>query len=471
VVFAVILALVVVEGRLPASGGSPASQDVPLLLEQPRADYQARRRELMKQVKEDASRNRPGFGGSTRRVEPVIVLRGADDPDIEGKCRQSSDFAYLTGVDVPNAFLVLLPSQERATLYLPPPPRRGNMNSPRPVPGSATAESLGFDRVESTEYFLGDLFAALGDSLLPHGRSSAVLYTREVEARGFQQGPGARFTAFLKEGAPNTPVRDVAPIVAALRRRKSPAELALLCKAIAITGEAQTAVLKTIRPGIAEFQLEAKVMEAFTSGAALRAGFPSIIGSGPNSTIPHYFANDRTLQDGDLVVVDIGAEYKYYTADITRTYPASGTFSSRQREIYQLVLDAQKAVEAEIQVGKTRLRDMTQFTRDFFKKSPLRAKNDNGEEQTMEHFFIHGLGHYLGMDVHDVGSYEEPLTIGDVFTIEPGLYIKSENLGVRIEDDYLLTENGLEKLSREIASEPDAIERRIAEGRKRNAAP
>jgi Xaa-Pro aminopeptidase len=188
------------------------------------------------------------------------------------------------------------------------------------------------------------------------------------------------------------------------------------------------------------------------------------VGSGPNSTIPHYFANNRQLEDGELVVVDIGAEYQYYTADITRTYPVSGKFTPRQREIYQLVLDAQTEAAKQVKTGTTLLMPLTGFVREYFRKSPLRAKGEDGKEYTMDHFFIHGLGHYLGMDVHDVGNYAKPLQVGEVFTIEPGIYIKSENLGIRIEDDYLLT-GGLEKLSKDIPSDPDEIERRIAEAK------
>jgi Xaa-Pro aminopeptidase len=462
--YRIVLLLVLACGGLSrAQEPAPAAGPV-LLIEQPRADYQARRKELMKRIRDAEASAGPSLR-RRGRVEPVVVIRGADDPDIEGKFHQSNDFAYLTGVDVPDAYLVLLPTQEQETLYLPRPPAFGRMVSARPGPGRESAESLGFARVESTERLLGDIFGAIGDPQLAHaGRErSAVVYTRQVSGR--HDGPEARFTRLLQDGSPNTDFKDVSPIIADMRKKKSSGELAVLRRAIAITGDAQSAVLKTIRPGIPEFELEGKILGAFTSGGALRAGFPSIVGSGPNSTIPHYFANNRTLIDGDLVVVDIGAEYRYYTADITRTYPANGKFTPRQREIYQLVLDAQKAVEAEIKPGKTRLMEMTGFTSSFLRKSSLRAKDEDGNEHTMDHFFIHGLGHWLGMDVHDVGSYSGPIVPGDVFTIEPGIYIKSENLGVRIEDDYLMTEDGIEKLSKDIASDPDEIERRIADAR------
>jgi len=188
-------------------------------------------------------------------------------------------------------------------------------------------------------------------------------------------------------------------------------------------------------------------------------------GSGINSTILHYSENQDKIDEGALVVVDIGAEYKYYAADITRTWPASGKFSPRQREVYQPVLDAQKYAQSQMKPGVTKLREMTALTREYLKKSPLRAKDMDGNEHTMDYFFIQGLGHYLGMDVHDVGDTSKPIQPGEIFTIEPGIYIQSEALGLRIEDDYIMTDHGADKLSKNIPSEPDEIERMIAQGK------
>lgn len=444
----------------PAADAGARSLGLPL------SEYQSRRRELMQRVRTatqgpntNANANATPFrrsGGS----RPVIVLRGADDPDIEARFRQTNDFAYLTGVDVPGAYLVLDPAADREVLYLPPSTAPG-LSASRPGPGPETATRFGLQRVVSTSALLADLFGAIGDTLVsPHGSSRAIVYLRTAETH--EEGPEPRLERLLRAGAPSTAFRDLKPILAAMRKRKSPAELEPLRTAIAITADAQRAVMRTLRPGRFEHELEGAILGAFVAGGAERPGFPSIVGSGPNSTIPHYFDNHRKIEDGDLVVVDIGAEYQLYTADITRTYPASGRFTDRQRAIYQVVLDAQKAVEDEMKPGKTRLADMTRFTRDYFKKVPLRAKDESGAEQTLDHFFIHGLGHYLGMDVHDVGSYSEPVQIGEVFTIEPGLYIKSEALGVRIEDDYVMTEQGPEKLSKALPSNPEDIEKAMA---------
>lgn len=459
--------------NLPAQEAlvKPLAQAEPtprLLIAQPVEDYQARRRALMERIKTAELDGGPAsgsvFSGRSRSREPIVVLRGADSPDLESKFRQDNNLAYLTGVETPYAFLIIYPDRDESVLYLPPGGSGSDPLGQRPLgPGDEAAEVLGFDRVESSERFLSDLLSAVEDPLVRSRRgSAATLYVVDPEGDRVDQ-PGSRLNRLLKECAPNTRFRDVSPMLHAMRKVKSQAELAILQRAIDITGDAQHAVMAAMRPGVYEYELEGALMGAFIGGGALRAGFPSIVGSGPNATIPHYFANDRQTETGDLVVVDIGAEFKNYTADITRTYPVSGTFSPRQLELYCLVLDAQKAVEEVMKPGETRLSDMTAFTRQFFNESPLRARDNDGEEHALGRFFIHGLGHYLGMDVHDVGSYSEPVQIGEVFTIEPGLYIPSENIGIRIEDDYVMTESGPRKLSGDIPSDPEAIERIIAE--------
>jgi Xaa-Pro aminopeptidase len=428
---------------------APKSAKVPkLLLEQPVNDYAARRRAVLKKVREaETIKEGPG---------PIVVLVGENDQEADdARYRQTNNFAYLTGVETPGAALILGPGENEERLYLPARNRRMEAwTGPKIGPGPEGVAATGFDRVEVKTSFEKDLLAMIGDGSKP--------LTMFVLRRTAPGSPSADLEKMLKEKAPKAKTLDVSPILGELRKIKSPTELVHLRKAIALTADAQAEVIKLLAPGVPEYRLEGAILGAFISGGGMRAGFPSIVGSGLNSTVLHYNANRRTMQDGDLVVVDIGAEYAYYTADITRTYPVSGKFTTRQREVYQLVLDCQSTVAAAFKPGVTTLASQNMLARAFMRKSPLRAKDSAGIEHTMDHFFVHGLGHYLGMDVHDVGNGKLAMGPGEVFTIEPGIYIPSEGFGVRIEDDYLVTETGLEKLSKDIPCEVNEIERRIA---------
>lgn len=438
----------------------------------PALEFQARRQTLRAELKKAAG-ERPA----------VAILRGIDTRDREdfeeGRFRQDNWFAYLTGIEIPGAFLMLTTGfadqPDRDVLYLP----TGSLGSAfsggvqkLPPAGEESAKMLAFGEVAPTSRLLGDLFTTLADPMRPGGGSGRpALYTIKPTPRAADASAEAKFVRFLKEGAPTTDFRDLAPLVAQQRKVKSKAELAILQRTIDITGNAQRAVMAAVKPGLFEYQLEGRLQGAFLDGGALRPGFASIVGSGPNACIPHYFANNRQMEAGDLVVVDIGAEVANYTADITRTFPVSGTFSPRQRELYQLVLDAQQHAADQMKPGKVRLYEMTGVVRKFLRESPLRAKDERGVEHTMDHFFIHGLGHYLGLDVHDVGNGGLPMAEGEVFTIEPGLYIPSEAIGIRIEDDYLMGPDGPIKLSAAIPSKPEEIEALIAEARRRAGEP
>ena len=434
----------------PSQGGTNASAR---LLEQPAADYKARRALLMERIKAAE-----GTAGGT----PVVVLAGESEEGDDGRYRQVNPFAYLTGVETPKGTLILKPGEMKETLYLP--VRNPSMEAwtgPKLGPGSEGIAATGFDRVEPSASFEADLKAAVADT----GKGPGVVYLLTPNPGVNASGPAPALARKVKDLVPDAKTKNVAPILGELRKIKSEAEIALLRKAIALTGDAQAEVIRLVAPGVPEYRLEGAILGAFIGGGGMRAGFPSIVGSGLNSTVLHYNANRRTMAEGDLVVVDIGAEYSYYTADITRTYPVSGKFTPRQREIYQLVLDCQSAAAAEFKIGVTTLRSQNAAAKAFLKASPLRAKDEKGVEHTMDHFFVHGLGHYLGMDVHDVGNGGMPMGPGEVFTIEPGIYIASEGFGVRIEDDYLVTKTGLEKLSGAIPCEVADLERLIAEAR------
>jgi Xaa-Pro aminopeptidase len=240
---------------------------------------------------------------------------------------------------------------------------------------------------------------------------------------------------------------------------KDDVELAAMRRSIVITTEAQRAAMRAIRPDMAEYEIEAVIEYTFRRHGADRVAFPSIVGSGPNSTTLHYDVNRRTMRAGDLVVMDIGAEYAQYAADVTRTVPVSGVFTPRQRAVYELVLATQQAAIDAVRPGITRA-DLSRIARRYMAEHS--AGVCPGDDCTR--YFIHGLTHWLGMRVHDVGG-RVPLVPGMVFTIEPGIYIPEEEIGIRIEDDILVTPEGAEVLSSGAPRSVEDIEALMRSGR------
>jgi Xaa-Pro aminopeptidase len=419
-----------------------------MLANQPLSEYKMRRQKLLERIKDG-----------------VVILVGAREEDLGevGRFKQKNDFMYLTGVETPAAYMMLIPAglfpekPAQETVFI---PARNlyqeRWTGPQVGPGKDAEQKFGLQEVASAATFKERLTAMLSAPpfKVEAGKTPAKLYTILPGATNALTIRELEFVQMVRQIAPQVQIADVSSIIAELRKIKSPAEIALLQKAIDITGEAQQDVSQTIKPGVFEYQAQAALENAFTRNGAERPGFPSIVGSGIYSTVLHYNENRKKIESGDLVVVDIGAEYSYYTADITRTYPANGKFTPRQREIYQLVLDAQRAAEKAFKLGQSSLGQLNKVASDVMKASSLRDRQGN----TLDKYFIHGLGHWLGMDVHDVGAYGN-LPVGSVFTIEPGIYIPDEKLGVRIEDDYLVTEKGLVKMSANIPSEPEQIER------------
>ncbi len=424
----------------------PAQSD--RLAGQPRADYRARRLRLVEQIKDG-----------------IVVLVGAREEDLGevGRFRQKNDFMYLTGVETPAAFLLLVPSglakekPYRETLFIPPRnPGKERWTGVQLGPGAEAEQRFGIGEVASADTFYDRLRAILSSLPFKSESAPAKLYTVVAQGTNALMVREKEFIERVKQMAPHAQIADVSPSIAEMRKVKSKDEIALLQKAIDITGEGQREAAAVIRPGAFEYEVQAALEYAFMRNGAERTGFPSIVGSGFYSTILHYNENRKKIEANDTIVIDIGAEYSYYTADITRTYPATGKFTERQRAVYQLVLDAQRAAERAYKPGVS-IGQLQQVARDVMRRSPLRDREGN----TLDRYFIHGLGHWLGMDVHDVGIYG-PLVVGSVFTIEPGIYIPDEKLGVRIEDDYLVTETGLVKMSSKIPSEVDDIERLMA---------
>jgi Xaa-Pro aminopeptidase len=362
----------------------------------------------------------------------IAVLRSAEVRSIErdypqeSDYREDNDFFYLTGLEAPGGWLVLVArpgSHDRVILYLPQPDSaRERWAGSRPVPGAEAARLSG----------IGTVRAAAGAEL-------------EIP----ELGPRVRIT-------------DLSVKLAQLRLIKDADEVARLRRSIAITGDGLREAMQIAKPGIYEYELEARVEYAFRRAGAARLGFPSVIGSGPNSTTLHYDLNRRQTREGDLVVMDVGAEFGYQTADITRTIPVSGRFTPRQRALYDLVLGAQAAAIDSVRPG-TDIQQLNRVARDY-----LRTHSDTlCGPAPCDRYFTHGLSHWLGMDVHDVGSYASVLAPGMVLTVEPGIYIPEEQLGIRVEDDVLVTASGREVLSSGIPRAAQDVEAVMRGGRGR----
>jgi len=384
----------------------------------------------------------------------TIVLWGAGDErgygDV-GTFRQDPVFFYLTGVELANAVLAIRPHEDGELLFLPPRrPALERWTGPRWGPGEEAAAALGFTQVLSTEPseeivdarrcpvpgFEGRLLGWLVEP----GAPLWTVYPALPLAS--ELGPTHRLVARLRERVSSFEVRDISQMVDQLRMVKDEGEIGLLRQAVAATAEGHRAAAGTVAAGVPERAVEGAVEQAFLRCQAEGVAFPSIVGSGVRGTILHYDNNAGVCADGELVVVDIGARFGYYCGDLTRTYPVGGSFSERQRALYNAVLQAHTAVAAAIRPGVT-IFELRKIAYSVLEDSELRCAN--GER--LGQCFIHGLGHFLGLEAHDPGGDHQTLQPGMVITNEPGIYLQDEGVGIRIEDDFLVTEQGCENLS------------------------
>jgi len=379
-----------------------ATVPVTAIEKEPLAEYASRRARLAQQIKGSA-----------------LVLFGAPDSDLV-KFKQEDNFYYLTAFNEPDAVLFIDATGDAPEEVLFIKPRSANQERWTGATMSAGVEGQKETGVKSVEVL--NEFAIAVARVTSKTRS---LYTLTSNKRSTDQ---------LRNLSPSSDIKSADPIIAALRIRKSATELALMEKTVKITLTGHEAAARTIAPGVWEYEVEAALEYEFRRRGAERPSFPTIVGSGPNSTVLHYNASTRQMQAGELVVVDIGSEYSGYAGDVTRTYPVSGKFTPRQREIYQIVLDAQKAALAMVRPGVT-IGQVHQAALGY-----IRSKGYAGE-------FPHGTSHHLGLYVHDVGDTRRPLEPGMVITVEPGIYLDKEQLGVRIEDDVVVTETGYRMLS------------------------
>jgi len=256
---------------------------------------------------------------------------------------------------------------------------------------------------------------------------------------------------------------DVKPLLGELRKVKDAGEIALLRKAADASVAAHFAAMHAVRPSTGERQIAALMQYEFGRRGCERAAYAPIVGAGFNSTVLHYSGDSGTIENGDVIVLDVAGEYSYYAMDITRTLPANGKFTERQREIYNVVLGAQQAVIDAFVAGKSRLSRTSPDSLDKVARDYINSHSKDLHGQPLGQYFIHGLGHFVGLDVHDPGDTTKPLDKGMVFTIEPGIYIPEEKLGVRIEDTFLVVDDGkLVALSGALPKTADAVVRETA---------
>jgi Xaa-Pro aminopeptidase len=486
---ALLLALPLALSAAPAAGQGQAPREaerwtvpsLPPLAPVPREEHARRRAALAAEM---------GDG--------VLVVFGAGEPenDYTGAGRGPA-LRYLTGITEPGAALVVAKRggevRERVFVLPRDPARevwqgtRMGVDGARALTGIAAAPAAGLD--------------AAVDSLLGEGPST--LYT--LGAGSGDDRPGRilsreeQLVRAIARRHPGVPTTALDGGLGRLRAAKSAGELDRIRRAVLVTVVALREAMRATAPGMAELEAQALVEATFRRNGAERPAFATIVGSGPNGTTLHHGAGERVMAAGELVVMDVGASYDGYAADVTRTLPVSGTFTPAQRELYEVVLAAQKAAEARVRPGAT-WQELNGAASDALAAGLARlglmeapdATYDcgGGECSQLRLFYLHALGHGIGLDVHDPDvSYQGPFRPGSVFTLEPGVYVRAGVLdhlpdtprnralaarlrpvvqryagtGVRIEDDYLVTAAGAERLSAGVPREPDAIERLMRE--------
>jgi Xaa-Pro aminopeptidase len=385
--------------------------------------------------------------------EGVTVLFGNTEKDVEDARTaffQEPNFYYLTGWKEPGAILLLMPPKENGgfpdeILFLP----RRNPEHEKWIGKKAAPEDenirewTGFPHVMAAQTFEMQIQRAL---------QFASRVNTLMDRAAAQK---------LKSLLPLRDFFDAGAAIARLRMKKSPYEVGLLQKAIDVTIEAHRAAWKRAGPGVYEYQIAAAMTAVEADNDCERNAYPPIVGAGPDAIVLHYSQNSRRMDRGELLLMDVGAECSGYDADITRTIPVGGKFTRREREIYEIVLGAQQATIAAVRPGKT----IGKTTPDSLYKVAYDYIDSHGKDlhgQSLGRYFIHGVSHHVGLEVHDASDPSAPLEAGNVITVEPGIYIPEEQIGIRIEDMVLVTETGCKLLSSALPRDPDVIEKETA---------
>jgi Xaa-Pro aminopeptidase len=379
--------------------------------------------------------------------------------------KQNTDLFYLSGVDQEESILVICPNavlpKHREILFLRETSEHILVWEGYKLTKEEARQVSGVPTIMWLDAFPAVLAALMNEAEYVYLNSNEhIRAVVEVETRD------ARFARELQRRYPLHQYRRAAKLLHQLRAIKSPEEIRLMRRAAEITGNAFQRVLRFTQPGVWEFEVEAEILHEFVRSGSRGPAYTSIIGSGESATILHYISNDRQCQDGDVLLLDFGAEYANYAADLTRSIPVNGTFSPRQRQVYDAVLRVFKFAQSQLVVGneiETYHKAVGEtMEQELIKLNLLNAsdvKNQDPDAPLYKKYFPHGTSHYLGLDVHDVGYKYRKFEVGMVYTIEPGIYIREEKLGIRLENDFLITPSGNEDLMANIPIEADDIER------------
>ncbi len=375
----------------------------------------------------------------------VLAARG-ETSGVTEDYRQDGDFLWLTGLNENEAWILLAPraKYDKSVLFLRPrDPERERWTGPRDPLSPALKQRYGVDRVLRGRPDRTAIGAGLGTDCI-------AIIAPVDEAK--DERPDAVLSRQLASalGLKLVHKRD---LLARLREAHEPEEIALMERAVDITRAGHEAAARATVAGVSERDVQTRIEYAFFSNGATGLSYGSIVGSGANGAVLHWTHNDRALRAGDLVVIDAAAEYGRYASDVTRTYPVSGHFTEEQAKVYRAVYQAQEDIFAAVKPGVS-MADLQKVAEASIEKSGYLEA------------FIHGFGHFVGLDVHDAGRYDLPLPVGAVFTVEPGVYLPEKGFGVRIEDDVLVTETGYRLLTSKIPRKLEDVEARVAAARR-----
>lgn len=398
----------------------------------------------------------------------AVVINSNDimpsNADGSMKFIQNSDLFYLTGIMQEESILLLNPGnmneENREILFI----RDYNPDlevwEGRKLSPEKAAEISGIKNVIELSRF----YDVLHD-IMCHTEKIYLNTNDHDRAANRVESRDMRFIEYCKKHYPVHTYHRISPLIYSLRMYKSPEEVELIQKACDITGEGFKRLLKFVKPGVMEYEVQAELAHEFIRRGTSFADYEPIIASGENACFLHYIKNDDPCNDGDILLLDIAAGWANYNADMTRSIPVNGKFSTRQKEIYNAVLRAMRGTIAEMKPGKT-VRDINMITRELLAKELVDlkllktddVKDIKKKSPQFKKYYPHDVSHFLGLGVHDVGIFDEPLKEGAVLTCEPGIYIREEKLGIRIENDILITAAGNRDLMASIPVEADDIE-------------